>query len=250
MSCWVTLSDWFQNMVINTDLVITITVTWLASLNMGRTSNVWLHYHISPSDERIAVCKHCNANVSRGGNNARSYSTSNLAKHLLTKHRDEYLKAVPSDTEMSKSENAVCSSDVASGSVTAKQPTLIGFMEKKKIFDINDKRALAITELIGRMIVIDLQPFSIVEDQGFIELVEHFEPRYVMPSRKYFATTVLDGLYNRCKTRLHQMIENQEFLSLTTDIWTSRARDGFISLTGHFIDSNWNRVSVVFNVNK
>ena len=137
---------------------------------------------------------------------------------------------------------------MASGSVTAKQPTLIGFMEKKKIFDINDKRALAITELIGRMIVIDLQPFSIVEDQGFIELVEHFEPRYVMPSRKYFATTVLDGLYNRCKTRLHQMIENQEFLSLTTDIWTSRARDGFISLTGHFIDSNWNRVSVVFNV--
>ena len=36
------------------------------------------------------------------------------------------------------------------------------------------------------MIAMDYQPFSIVEDQGFIKLLAELEPRYVTPSTKYF----------------------------------------------------------------
>ena len=28
-------------------------------------------------------------------------------------------------------------------------------------------------------------------------------------------------------------------VSLTSDLWTSTANDGYISLTGHYIDQNW-----------
>ena len=37
----------------------------------------------------------------------------------------------------------------------------------------------------------DNQPFSIVEYQGFIELLVKLEPRYVIPSTKYFNETML-----------------------------------------------------------
>ena len=36
------------------------------------------------------------------------------------------------------------------------------------------------------MMASDNQPFSIVEDQGFIELIAHLEPHYLIPSRRYF----------------------------------------------------------------
>ena len=37
------------------------------------------------------------------------------------------------------------------------------------------------------MVVIDCQSFfSIVEDEGFVHLVKELQPRYKIPSRKYF----------------------------------------------------------------
>ena len=33
---------------------------------------------------------------------------------------------------------------------------------------------------------LDFQTFSIVEDTGFTALINHLDPRYNIPSRKYF----------------------------------------------------------------
>ena len=41
------------------------------------------------------------------------------------------------------------------------------------------------------MIAKDNQPFLIVEDQGFIELSAELNPRYVIPSTRYFDETKL-----------------------------------------------------------
>ena len=52
------------------------------------------------------------------------------------------------------------------------------FFFAKKIWDINDQHSLAISTKIIKMIAIDNQPFSIVEDQGFIEVIAHLAPPY------------------------------------------------------------------------
>ena len=36
------------------------------------------------------------------------------------------------------------------------------------------------------MIALDNQPFSITEDDGFIGLMAHLQPRYLIPSRHFF----------------------------------------------------------------
>ena len=45
-------------------------------------------------------------------------------------------------------------------------------------------------------IAINNQPFSIVEDQGFIKFLAELNPRYVIPSTKYFYETILQQAYD------------------------------------------------------
>lgn len=63
---------------------------------MGRTSSVWLHFNVSPIDAVFAICKHCNASISRGGTTTKTFSTTNLMRHLNKKHREELL-ATPTE---------------------------------------------------------------------------------------------------------------------------------------------------------
>lgn len=46
------------------------------------------------------------------------------------------------------------------------------------------------------MITFDNQPFSVVEDSGLIRLVRVFEPRYVLPSKKYLVDKILPTVHN------------------------------------------------------
>ena len=52
------------------------------------------------------------------------------------------------------------------------------------------------------MIAIDSQLISIVNDQGFIELLAELEPRYVIPSTKYFNETMLPQAYDSLKQKM------------------------------------------------
>ena len=49
------------------------------------------------------------------------------------------------------------------------------------------------------MIYMDIQPFLIVENQGFIELLAKLSSRYVIPSTKYINETMLQQDYDSLK---------------------------------------------------
>ena len=51
------------------------------------------------------------------------------------------------------------------------------------------------------MIAMDNQRFAIVEDQGFIALLAELEPRYVIPSTKYFNEIMLPQAYDSLKQK-------------------------------------------------
>ncbi len=53
-------------------------------------SAVWTYFSISEKDPRTAICKTCNAEMSRGGASAKTFSTSGLMYHLKSKHSDRY----------------------------------------------------------------------------------------------------------------------------------------------------------------
>ena len=81
------------------------------------------------------------------------------------------------------------------------------------------------TEFIAK----DLHPISVVDDTGFLNLMKVTEPRCVVP-RRATVTKLLNQRYTETKTCVQSFL-SQSYVSLTTDMWTSRAGNGYISLT-------------------
>ena len=41
------------------------------------------------------------------------------------------------------------------------------------------------------MVALDFQPFSVVEDQGSVLLLNQLQPHYKIPKHKYFSVTLI-----------------------------------------------------------
>ena len=83
------------------------------------------------------------------------------------------------------------------------------------------------------MIVLDFQSFSMVENEGFKGLLQVLDPCYKLPSWKHLSETVIPNMYEEMKGKVKACIHPIPFLAFTTDCWTSRAVDSFLSLTAH-----------------
>ena len=76
------------------------------------------------------------------------------------------------------------------------------YVQKVIPFGINHLTARKITRSVAEMIALDNQPFSVVDDLGFKNLLRVSEPRYNLPSCHYFAEVVIAGMYQQIKERV------------------------------------------------
>lgn len=91
----------------------------------------------------------------------------------------------------------------------------------------------------------DLQPFSIVEDDGFREFVKALNPDYQLPSRHSISNTLLPVLYETCVAQMKEKISEGSKFCITTDCWTSRSTVSFIAITAHFVNSKFDMCSIL-----
>ena len=82
-------------------------------------------------------------------------------------------------------------------------------------------------------------PFTTVEKSGFKKMLATFDPRYELPSRKYFSKTGIPRLYNSVKSTVEKELKEMQFVSATTDLWSSEVMHPYISLTIHFVNQLW-----------
>ncbi|KAK3916831.1 E3 SUMO-protein ligase ZBED1 [Frankliniella fusca] len=119
----------------------------------------------------------------------------------------------------------------------------------KLYMDSKSARAVAITHQIALWICRNLHPYSVVDEEEFIKLVELLEPRYKVPCRTTFSRSVIPKLYLKLKSIAADYLKlikgKLESISLTTDLWTSNtAKDSYIGLTAQFIDTNWDLIKL------
>ena len=96
-----------------------------------------------------------------------------------------------------------------------------------------------ITQQIARMVAVDMQPFTIVEDQGFLELLNMLVPSYEIPSRGTIADRV-KLLYSQMESQLKQKLSAINYVALTTNTWTSCHMEAFLGVTVDYVDREWN----------
>ena len=144
-------------------------------------------------DLKFAVCLKCLKEVPRGGDKAKVFTTSNLVNHLW-RHSEEYKKY--EEMKVTAKEKETSGKQTTSES-KLKQVTLALAEDMCKVWDINDARAKTIHIKIAEMIALDCQPYSVVDDIGFRALIHALEPRYNVPSRRYFSETMIPSIVDR-----------------------------------------------------
>lgn len=113
-------------------------------------------------------------------------------------------------------------------------PTKISVRSKDKI----DRK------LMG-LFINDLQPLSVVDDDGFKEFVYALNPGYQLPSRFSVSKTLLPAMYEECVNNVQQLINCGKAFCITTDAWTSINTVSFIGVTAHFLDKNFTLHSIL-----
>lgn len=88
------------------------------------------------------------------------------------------------------------------------------------------------------MIVRDLQPLSIVEDEGFKGFVRALDPKYKLPGRKKLTEVHLVKMFSDCKGKVLEALQDASSVVLTTDMWTSLSTEAYLTVTCHIIQ-NW-----------
>ena len=125
------------------------------------------------------------------------------------------------------------------------------YEDRLRHWGINDERAQRVHRRIGEMIALDCHPFSIVEDEGFTRLVKELEPRYTLPSRRYFTENVVTKIYENLREEVSQAVSGIEYFSFTTDVWlTCVSNESLLSLTTHWITDTFKRTSLMLNASR
>ena len=201
---------------------------------------IWDYYKVVDQDQWFARRLTCNNRISRRGKTAKSFNTTNIIDYLQKKHPVEY-----KDYEEKKKLSELKEQKERS------QPTMEETRARVKVWDINDPKAERIHDKIAEMMALDYQPLSVVTDVGFTSLLQTIKPRYKMPSRKYFTDDVLPKIKESIDAKLAQLLKDVEFLSLTTDIWsTGLSNESLISMTAYWIGNEFKCTSAVLHAQK
>ncbi|KAA0722277.1 Zinc finger CCCH domain-containing protein 13 [Triplophysa tibetana] len=152
-----------------------------------------------------------------------------------------FIKRNPQPREAhSRSSSNPCCIDppqpLASSFRTNSQFLIILYYQKKKI-----------NEALVNMVIKDSQPFSIVDDDGFRELLHVVDPTYVIPTLKGLKAMVKHK-YKEAKEKAREQLQKVAAISLTSDMWTSLNMDAFLAVTCPFIDDNDKLCTILLDV--
>ena len=195
-------------------------------------SIVWKYFGFYKKDGRLdkthVICKECRASKPYNG------STTNMGTHLRQHGIDVVKMIAEKEANNNTGENE-------------KITSYYGNNKNKKAtpFVASSSRAKEITEAIAYFICKDLQPYSVVQGEGFKHLMKVLEPRYKIPDRTTFAEAKVPALYDKVKVDIKKSMRDADRIALTADGWTSCATQSYITVTAHHIDKKWEMQNAV-----
>ena len=203
-----------------------------SSTRRKMTSDVYAYIKQDDNNEKPFYCFLCHEK--NKPQRWRSKNTGNFRYHLQNVHGDVYCSA---DPQQSKIKHFFSKT---SGNSQSKRKRI-----GESVFSESDRKH-ADKKLVD-WIVNHAQRFSVVEQDDFVELVSTLREEYTLPSRNTIKSKVLEQWQNEKKRVRSKLVSDigGSRCGFTTDMWTSAAKRGYMVITIHYIDDNWEMKSVI-----
>ncbi|XP_057183056.1 E3 SUMO-protein ligase ZBED1-like [Triplophysa rosa] len=186
-------------------------------------------FRISDTEQREVLCRICKTKVATSRGN-----TTNLYQHLK-QHREKYDECMTVKAKSSKETEQ----NKAQPASRTKQHIITDVFASVTPYDKTSQRYKEITDSITHCLAKDMMPIYTVSKEGFQKMIRTLDKRYQLPSRNYFSQVAIPELYNKCRSEVQLEISTVKFFSTTTDLWSSRTTEPYISLTVHFVDEEF-----------
>ncbi|XP_039279367.1 E3 SUMO-protein ligase ZBED1-like [Nilaparvata lugens] len=212
----------------------------------GRSkSSVWRHFKRDEKNPSFATCLSCKKQYKTSGN------TSNLKDHLKRFHPFQKSNSTDEDVEddvclieegSSSSNIASCSSSETSNKKKARPSKGIKhgiklYLDRGKKYDDKSDIKRKIDEALVKMIATDLEPFTMVEREGFRNFVSVIDSKYELPSKTHLKNNFFPQYHNQLEEKLKTLLNKVKYVAITCDVWTSPSTEGYLTITCHFIHS-------------
>ncbi|GBC10070.1 hypothetical protein RclHR1_09310005 [Rhizophagus clarus] len=102
-----------------------------------------------------------------------------------------------------------------------------------------ESRQIELCNLLVSWIISDTQPLNITQSKFFQKFIKELDLAFDIPNVKLIKQTI-HSTYNHTLPLIQKFVEkNAISVSLTTDMWTGRNRQGFLGVTCSFLDKNF-----------
>lgn len=183
-------------------------------------SHYWKYFIYASTDKSMVKCTLCDCKPF-----SRSNNTTNMKRHLESHHKIEYQKLADEyDIKQTK----------------------LNIFDNKLQIQFRPTRS-KINYLLAKMMINGLHPVSLVEDEGFRELINSIYPDYEIPSRKIMAEYI-ESIYVDIQNKMRMVLEKSKFIEVTTDIWPSIKYESYVALKCDLFDEDHKLVNYVLEI--
>ena len=124
-----------------------------------------------------------------------------------------------------------------------KQPmtkTIPEMYEQHRKYQPTSKEATTLNRAVAEFICLDQIPIYTVEKLGFKELVKKWNCKYELPGRNFSMYKEIPRLYTETREAVVEQLSGpNKYFSCTTDLWTSRVLDAYMTITVQMITESW-----------
>jgi hypothetical protein len=102
-------------------------------------------------------------------------------------------------------------------------------------------------ESMLQWILLTTQPLSTVTQKAYIEHMHILDPEFIVPEEKKIRMMIARS-YGYNKNKLMQFLKSAQSISLTTNLWSSHSKHGYLGIIAIWISQNFEIIDILLEI--